>query len=52
VAIDKTGFTVACGERTALQIEEAQIEGKRRMPARDVINGLRLAVGDNLVDVG
>ena len=33
---------------TALHIEEMQVEGKRRLPARDVINGLRLAVGDKI----
>jgi methionyl-tRNA formyltransferase len=48
--IDKTGVTVACGNATTLHIEEAQIEGKRRLPARDVINGLRLVVGDTLSD--
>lgn len=39
---------VACGEGTALRIEELQPEGKRRMSARDFINGARPAVGELL----
>ena len=50
IGLDRAGVTVACGKSTALHIEEMQVEGKRRLPARDVINGLRLAVGDPLSD--
>ena len=46
----KTGITVACGGTSALHIEELQIEGKRRLPARDVINGLRLMTGGRISD--
>ena len=34
-------FTVACGHGSVLKIDELQIEGKRRMNARDFINGIR-----------
>lgn len=36
---------VACGNHTALQLTELQPEGKRRLPARDFLNGARLTTG-------
>ena len=48
--MNKTGITVACGGASALHIEELQIEGKRRLPARDVVNGLRLMTGERISD--
>jgi methionyl-tRNA formyltransferase len=50
IGIDKTGITVACAGETALHIEEVQVEGKRRMPARDFANGMRLGRGDRISD--
>lgn len=41
-------LVVACGENTALHIEELQIEGKRRMPVRDFLNGVRVQLGEVL----
>jgi len=41
-------LTVACGGETVLRIEELQLEGKRRMSARDFNNGARPAVGETL----
>jgi methionyl-tRNA formyltransferase len=32
----------ACGERTWLVIEEVQLEGRKRVSARDFANGARL----------
>lgn len=37
---------VYCGGDTVLQVEELQLEGKRRVTARDFINGVKPAVGD------
>ena len=37
---------VSCGGGTLLRIEELQPEGKRRMPTRDFLNGVRLTEGD------
>ncbi len=45
ISMNKTGITVACAGSTALHIEELQIEGRRRLPAREVANGLRLTAG-------
>lgn len=39
---------VACGGGSALRLLEVQTEGKRRMSARDFLNGLRARVGEVL----
>lgn len=48
VKIDGTGIVVACGAGSALLIEELQLEGRRRLAARDFANGFRLRAGDSL----
>ncbi|HEV8592329.1 MAG TPA: methionyl-tRNA formyltransferase [Pyrinomonadaceae bacterium] len=37
---------VSCGNNTFLQIDELQLEGKRRVSSRDFINGVKPVVGD------
>lgn len=39
-------LAAACGDRTALRIQELQLEGKQRVGARDFINGTRLRAGE------
>lgn len=39
-------LTVACGEGSALRLLEVQAEGKRRMLARDFLNGTRVEAGE------
>ncbi len=39
---------VGCSAHTMLEIRELQPEGKRRMPARDFINGYRIESGETL----
>ena len=39
---------VSCGENSILQIEELQIEGKRRMTTRDFLNGVKMQIGEKL----
>lgn len=39
---------VACGGDSVLKIEELQLEGKRRMSARDFLNGVKLQIGETL----
>lgn len=48
--IEATGdrLTIACGEGTAVRVFELQIEGGRRMAARDFMNGAHLQVGQLL----
>lgn len=41
-------LVVKCGGTTALKIVELQPEGKRRMPARDILNGGLIRVGSKL----
>ncbi|MCA1558217.1 MAG: methionyl-tRNA formyltransferase [Acidobacteria bacterium] len=41
-------LVVACGEHTALRLLEVQPEGKRRMTARDFLNGAHLCEGQRL----
>jgi methionyl-tRNA formyltransferase len=40
---------VACGEGTYLQLESAQIEGRKRISAREFANGARLTPGERFV---
>lgn len=37
---------VACGEHTWLRVEEVQVEGRKRLSARDFVNGARLSSGE------
>jgi methionyl-tRNA formyltransferase len=46
--ITKDSFVVACGGGTGLRIAEVQPAGKRAMPARDFLNGVKLSVGARL----
>ena len=39
---------VACGNRTALKLLEIQLAGKKRMKARDFLNGVKMSVGEKL----
>lgn len=48
--IDETGVLLWCTGPTLLRVEEMQLEGKRRLPARDVANGLRLSIGELISD--
>jgi len=40
---------VACGQATLLHVKELQLQGRRRMPAPDFLNGVRLAAGEKFV---
>ena len=48
--IDKSAITVTCGGSTSLAVEELQAEGKRKMSARDFVNGMRISAGDRFID--
>ena len=37
---------VGAGNRTALELIEIQLEGKKRMSTRDFVNGYRLVAGE------
>lgn len=46
IAAHGDDLIVTCGGKTALRLLELQLEGKRRMVARDFINGTHVKVGD------
>jgi methionyl-tRNA formyltransferase len=48
--IGETGVTLWCTGPSLLRVDEMQLEGKRRLSARDVANGLRLSVGELISD--
>ena len=48
VSAENDELTISCGNGTGLRIVELQPEGKRRMGARDLLNGGKIAVGDIL----
>lgn len=48
IAAHADDLIVKCGDQTALRLLELQPEGKRRMSARDFLNGTHLTVGEKL----
>jgi methionyl-tRNA formyltransferase len=48
VLADNDNLLVGCGNHTALAISELQLEGKKRMSAREFLNGYKLAKGERL----
>lgn len=46
--IEASGLLVACGERTLLALDEVQLEGRKRISAREFANGARLAATERL----
>jgi methionyl-tRNA formyltransferase len=48
LAIENGRLLVGCGQQTALELLEVQPEGKKRMPARDFLNGYRPQAGERL----
>ena len=39
---------VCCGGSTVIELEEVQLEGKKRMPAADLLRGFQLSTGERL----
>jgi methionyl-tRNA formyltransferase len=48
VAAQGDALVVQCGNQTALRLFEVQLEAKRRMSAREFLNGKHLRTGDKL----
>jgi methionyl-tRNA formyltransferase len=48
IAVDAGRLMVGCGDGSALELLEVQIEGKKRMPAADFIHGYRPTPGEKL----
>ena len=49
IDVNKNGFTVACGEN-ALEINELQLEGKKRMASGDFLRGYSIEAGKRFVN--
>jgi len=48
IGVAGTNLSVGCGDGTALELIEIQLEGKRRMSAQEFINGYQPKAGDRL----
>jgi len=46
IVAQKDDLVVQCGQQTALRVLEVQPEARKRMAARDFINGMHVKVGD------
>src|SRR5215217_4178429 len=46
IVAQKDELVVQCGEKTTLRVLEVQPEARKKMAARDFINGMRVKVGD------
>jgi methionyl-tRNA formyltransferase len=40
---------VICGQGTLLELSELQLEGRKRLPVRDFLNGMKIAPGEKVV---
>jgi methionyl-tRNA formyltransferase len=45
---DRGRLRVICGQGTLLELVEIQLEGRKRMPVRDFLNGVRIAPGEKV----
>ena len=48
IDVNPDRLIVACGEGTALRLEEVQLQDSRRMRARDFLNGANVGIGTTL----
>ena len=46
--IDPKNFVIQCGEQTAIQFTEVQLEGSKRMPVKEFLKGKKLEAGQQL----
>ncbi len=46
IVADRNNLVVSCGEQTGLRLIDVQPEARKRLSARDFINGMHLKVGD------
>ncbi|HTW57872.1 MAG TPA: methionyl-tRNA formyltransferase [Terriglobales bacterium] len=48
MSVQEDHLLVGCGNGTSLELIELQLEGKKRLPARDFVHGYRLTPGEKL----
>lgn len=51
LSVDGEALLAACGDGSAIEVHELQLEGKKRMSARDFINGYRPRPGERFEPV-
>ena len=47
---DRGNLRVVCGQGTLLEVHELQLEGRKRLPARDFLNGVHPSSGEKFGD--
>ncbi|MFY9528021.1 MAG: methionyl-tRNA formyltransferase [Candidatus Acidiferrales bacterium] len=50
IIVNENAILVGCGERTLLLIEAVRLEGRKRVTAREFVNGARLRTGERFGD--
>jgi methionyl-tRNA formyltransferase len=45
---DPASLRVACGQGTVLEAKEIQLEGRKRLPPRDFLNGVKISLGEKV----
>jgi methionyl-tRNA formyltransferase len=48
LVVDRRKLCVVCGQGTLLEVQELQLEGRKRLSGRDFLNGVHLASGEKL----
>ena len=48
MSVDQSGIAIKCGGSSGLLVQEIQLEGKRRVSAREFANGARLKAGERI----
>jgi methionyl-tRNA formyltransferase len=46
--VDRGRLRVTCGQGTLLELEEVQLEGRKRLPTRDFLNGVKIPAGEKV----
>ena len=45
---DRGRLSAACGQGTLLELKEIQLEGRKRLPPRDFLNGVKISLGERV----
>lgn len=48
LAAERSRLRIACGQGTLLEVTELQLEGRKRLAARDFLNGVKPAAGERV----
>jgi methionyl-tRNA formyltransferase len=48
LVVDRHTLRIACGQGTILEVTEVQLEGRKRLAARDFLNGMKVQAGEKV----